>query len=171
MLKGIAKMIIFPLFFFVSINSFYCVASVRAKVYTCSGKEKDPTKGTAKKLITGLNTAAKDAPNCLPPGLANSVKYNALSLEIKIKICDIEDCAEADILDHSITVGAKTLEGKCGCTESVMLHELLHLGGLPRTPEDEIKAESCELKCYPECAVVSSSQASKEKCCDEKSKK
>jgi len=164
--KDVTKIIFFFLFF--SISSLCSLASVKVKVRNCEGDKEYPHKYTAGRLINGLNRAAKYAPNCLPPGLANSVKYNALSLEITIRIClDIEECAEANIINHSIKVGYKTLLGNCGCIESIMLHELLHLGGLGSTPEEELKAESCELKCFPDCAVVSSN-ASKDKCCDEK---
>jgi hypothetical protein len=169
MSRNRAIIVILSLFLFLNINPFYSFAKVRAKVYNCNGKPY-PYKHTAKRLINDLNTAAKRAPNCLPPGLANSVKNNALSLEIEIYVCNIEDCAESNKFWHRITIGSASAllgEGNCGCIESIMLHELLHLGGLGSSPEEELKAESCELNCFPDCAVVSSN-ASKDKCCDDK---
>ena len=85
--------------------------------------------------------------------------------------CKIEDCATGDMFTHEISLSKYALdESSCGCLEATLLHEFFHTTGtLPvLSPEDEgneRKASACELKCFPDCALVDK-DISPEECCD-----
>lgn len=113
--------------------------------------------------------------NCLPNNIRESMQISMIDLS-KFRIlygCEIEDCATGNMFTREIRLSNHAFdESSCGCLEATLFHEFLHTTGtLPvLSPEDESnerKASACELKCFPDCALVDK-DISPEECCDDK---
>jgi len=130
-----------------------------------------------------VNQAMSSAKDCLPDSLYQDIKKDVDSRPLKIVLnCNApaDECATTiqfkegekqvgKLIDVNIKAFWKNF---CGCVQGVMLHELLHWGaGLTDSDEDEIKAYSCQLKCYPNCTSIPEKYQGKVKpelCCDKK---
>ena len=134
---------------------------------------------TELQIIEGLKILVRkvyaEENNCLPNNIRDSLQTSMIDLS-KFSIlygCKIEDCATGDMFTHEISLSKYALdESSCGCLEATLLHEFFHTTGtLPvLSPEDEgneRKASACELKCFPDCALVDK-DISPEECCDDK---
>ncbi len=131
-------------------------------------------------------------PNCLPDKMLGALKENLAGRTLDIHLTGgllDKECGDSFVVPNRdgslrgeyVALNVRKLwdDGNvsngndgCGCLDSVILHELLHWGGnVGDSPEEELRGNSCELKCMqnsgnPDCLTTRTRGADPCKCVD-----
>lgn len=158
------------------------------EITNCKNEVVDPGKNKLNDFVVQVvnnlvDESMESAKNCLPESLYKDIKDDLDSRPLNIKLdCTMPPgrCGRTWQLPDGekqvgkrIDINTDPFRGDlCNCAHGVMLHELLHWGaGLTNSDPDEIKAYSCQLKCYPNCTSIPEKYQGKVKpelCCDKK---